>query len=451
MASPIAPSPSDTTPPADPPTPKRVPIPPRGVDYRGKIVLAPMVRSGELPSRLAALHYGADLVWGPETVDRALIGTTRRINPRTGMIEFTRPSSHVHNAPVTPSGAPAESIIYRLDPTSESAPRRLIFQLGSASPSLAVAAARIVAPDVAGIDLNAGCPKPFSTHGGMGAVLLQTPDLLCSILEALVTSITPEFGIGISVKIRLLETAAETEALVRRLVATGITGLTVHCRTTPMRPRERAIRGQLAMVGRVCREAGVACVMNGDVASRGEAQKLMAEYGVDGAMIATAAEKNPSVFSAAGPVAWEEVAARYVRLAMGVENKMANTKFLLNQMIPGKSPLYKAVCAVKSYTGVVEVLGMGEEDARVAAEVDSVMGTTERVKRNAAEKEGKEKKRAREEKKDRWPEAKKARTMDVGTTWEGKTPPVQEPAAIPAVAVDEAVEGAPSAAAAVAV
>jgi tRNA-dihydrouridine synthase 2 len=43
---------------------KKVPIPPRGVDYRGKLVLAPMVRSGELPSRLTALHYGADLVWG---------------------------------------------------------------------------------------------------------------------------------------------------------------------------------------------------------------------------------------------------------------------------------------------------------------------------------------------------------------------------------------------------
>lgn len=43
---------------------KKVPIPRRGVDYRGKVVLAPMVRSGELPSRLLALHYGADLVWG---------------------------------------------------------------------------------------------------------------------------------------------------------------------------------------------------------------------------------------------------------------------------------------------------------------------------------------------------------------------------------------------------
>lgn len=45
---------------------KKVPIPRKGVDYRGKIVLAPMVRSGELPSRLLALHYGADLVWGKQ-------------------------------------------------------------------------------------------------------------------------------------------------------------------------------------------------------------------------------------------------------------------------------------------------------------------------------------------------------------------------------------------------
>lgn len=48
-------------------TAPRVPIPKNGVDYKGKIVLAPMVRSGELPSRLMALKYGADLVWGQST------------------------------------------------------------------------------------------------------------------------------------------------------------------------------------------------------------------------------------------------------------------------------------------------------------------------------------------------------------------------------------------------
>jgi hypothetical protein len=29
--------------------------------------------------------------------------------------------------------------------------------------------------DVAGIDINMGCPKKFSVHGGMGAALLSNP------------------------------------------------------------------------------------------------------------------------------------------------------------------------------------------------------------------------------------------------------------------------------------
>lgn len=37
--------------------------------YRGKVVLAPMVRCGTLPLRLLALQYGADLVYSEEIVD----------------------------------------------------------------------------------------------------------------------------------------------------------------------------------------------------------------------------------------------------------------------------------------------------------------------------------------------------------------------------------------------
>ncbi|KAI1180592.1 tRNA-dihydrouridine synthase [Nemania sp. FL0916] len=344
---------------------KKVPIPRRGVDYRGKIVLAPMVRSGELPSRLLALHYGADLVWGPETVDRSMIGTTRRYNPSAGTIDWTRKPSHV-SSNIAPD-AVKDNIIYRMHATKETG--KHIFQIGTSNPDLAVQAARIVAADVAGIDVNAGCPKPFSTHDGMGAALLRTPDKLCAILEALVAAIIPEFAIGVSVKIRLLETPELTEALVRRLVATGITGLTVHCRTTPMRPRERAIRGQLRMIADVCREAGVACLMNGDVASRDDALQLIEEYGVDGAMIATQAEKNASCFQAGRLLAWSDVVRQYLVYALEVENKFGNTKFMLSQMIPGKAPVYRELSSCRSYTRACEMLGHDDLLER-AREVD---------------------------------------------------------------------------------
>ncbi|KAI9745221.1 MAG: hypothetical protein M1818_001499 [Claussenomyces sp. TS43310] len=334
----------------------RLPIPRNGVDYRGKVVLAPMVRSGELPSRLLALHYGADLVWGPETVDRSMIGTTRRVNAATSAIEYTRLPSHGSK---DPRKEQKESVIYRLHPEKER--RRLIFQLGTCDPTRAVEAARLVAGDVAGIDVNAGCPKSFSTSGGMGAALLRTPDTLCSILEALVTNIGTEFEIGISVKIRLLETPEMTGDLVRRLCATGITALTVHCRTTPMRPRERAIREQLKMIADICRESGVACLMNGDVEDREQAFALLPEFGVDGAMIATAAETNPSCFrhtDERGLAPWREVVELYLKMSMEVENRWGNTKYLLGHLIPGKEPVYRAVTGTKNYAQVCDLLGL---------------------------------------------------------------------------------------------
>ena len=361
-------------------TPKNVAIPRNGVDYRGKVVLAPMVRSGELPSRLLALKYGADLVWGPETIDKALIGTTRKVNHATGTIDFTRFPSN-QNAKAEKQGREVkESVIYRLHPEKEKG--KLIYQIGTARPETAVEAAKLIAGDVAGIDVNSGCPKPFSTCGGMGAALLKDPERLCSILRALVAEVGDKFEIGISVKIRLLETPELTKSLVEKLVTTGITGLTVHCRTTPMRPGERAIRGQLAMIGEICREAGVACLMNGDVASREEGEMLAKEFGVDGAMMATAAEANPSVFrpvEQGGQAHWKEMSVEYLRLALETENRWGNTKFTLAQLMPGKAEVSKKLTRAKCYSQAVEVMELKEELGDKAEILDEKMGLKERL------------------------------------------------------------------------
>ncbi len=312
-----------------------------------------------------------------------MIGTTKRFNPITSTIDFTRLPS---NSSRPQTVVQKESLIYRLHPTRERG--KLIFQIGTASPETAVAAAKLVAEDVAGIDVNAGCPKPFSTSGGMGAALLQTPDLLASILTALVKEVGEVYEIGISVKIRLLETPERTESLVRKLCSTGITGLTIHCRTTPMRPRERAIRDQLRMIAEICREGGVACLMNGDVKDRDEALQLVQEYGVDGAMIATAAEANSSVFRTqeeGGLLTWKEVVSEYMKTALEVENKWGNTKFLLSQLMPGKAEVYRQVVGCKSYRQVCEVLEL-DDLAHLAKEVDERIGIDEKKETKAMKK-----------------------------------------------------------------
>jgi tRNA-dihydrouridine synthase 2 len=310
---------------------------------------------------------------GPETIDRALIGCTRRLCPRTNTVTFTRLSSNgLRNPALNPTAK--ESVIFRLHPALERS--KLIFQIGTAKPELAVQAAKLVAADVAGIDVNSGCPKPFSTAGGMGAALLKDPDRLESILRALVKEVGEPWGIGISVKIRLLETQEKTIELVKRLCATGITGLTIHCRTTPMRPREKAIREQLKAIVETCHAAGVACVMNGDVEGREQSIRLMQEFGADGAMIATAAEKDPSVFTTpevGGKAHWRGIVREYVEIAMSVENRWGNTKFTLAQLIPGKEQHNINIAQCKSHEQTMVALGFDDLIER-ARELDIQLG-----------------------------------------------------------------------------
>lgn len=50
------------------------------LDYRNKLIMAPMVRVGTLPMRLLALEMGADIVYTEELIDLKLIKSIRRPN-----------------------------------------------------------------------------------------------------------------------------------------------------------------------------------------------------------------------------------------------------------------------------------------------------------------------------------------------------------------------------------
>jgi len=67
-----------------------------------------------------------------------------------------------------------ERPMLQIDKTREK--DRLVAQLGTNDGQRALQAARLVETDVAGIDINMGCPKKFSIQGGMGSALLNYPD-----------------------------------------------------------------------------------------------------------------------------------------------------------------------------------------------------------------------------------------------------------------------------------
>uniref|UniRef100_H2Y3I7 DUS-like FMN-binding domain-containing protein n=1 Tax=Ciona intestinalis TaxID=7719 RepID=H2Y3I7_CIOIN len=58
------------------------------LDYKNKVILAPMVRIGRLPTRLLALKYGADIVYSEEIIDHRFIRCKRYVNDALGTIDF---------------------------------------------------------------------------------------------------------------------------------------------------------------------------------------------------------------------------------------------------------------------------------------------------------------------------------------------------------------------------
>lgn len=66
---------------------------------------------------------------------------------------------------------------------------RVVLQIGTADADRALKVGLKVQDDIAGIDINMGCPKEFSVKGGMGVALLAKPDTAKAILRQLVDNL----------------------------------------------------------------------------------------------------------------------------------------------------------------------------------------------------------------------------------------------------------------------
>ncbi|KAJ1782559.1 tRNA-dihydrouridine synthase 2, partial [Coemansia sp. RSA 2399] len=304
--------------------------------YRNGVFLAPMVRVGTLPMRLLSLRYGADLVWTPEIVDLSIAGCERKISTQTGVISYVKNGKDIFT-------------------THPSETDKVVFQLGSARPETALAAAKTVEQDVSGFDLNCGCPKRFSIQGSMGAALLSDPDRLCSILEILVQNVS----VPVTCKIRVFDDEERTLELVRRIAKTGISALTVHCRTKDMRPREKALWHRLRKIVDAVPDLPV--VLNGDIFEHEDVQRAKDLTGATSVMTARGAAANPSVFRPEGKLDTMETVVEYTKLGVRTCNTYNNTKYTILQMYPDtKSQKYAVVRSSKSYKAMCESLGIGE-------------------------------------------------------------------------------------------
>ncbi|XP_063901835.1 tRNA-dihydrouridine(20) synthase [NAD(P)+]-like [Zophobas morio] len=279
--------------------------------YVDKLILAPMVRVGRLPMRLLALQKGADLVYTEETIDYKLEKCVRTVNETLGTVEY------VHNSEVVFQTCGREK-------------NNVILQLGTSNPLRAVKAAQLVSKDVAGIDVNMGCPKHFSVSGGMGSSLLTKPDLVKEILTSLVRNVT----LPITCKIRLLPTIAETVTLAQLIEGTGVAAVAVHGRFVTERPREPVHYDYIKAVADSVRIPVIANGASLDIAVYDDIAAVKQKTGCASVMLARAAQWNPSIFSfgktTANPL---DNAREYIKLALQYGQDLGNIKFNLQHLL----------------------------------------------------------------------------------------------------------------------
>uniref|UniRef100_A0A3P9JN43 Dihydrouridine synthase 2 n=1 Tax=Oryzias latipes TaxID=8090 RepID=A0A3P9JN43_ORYLA len=309
--------------------------------FRNINALAPMVRVGTLPMRLLALDYGADVVYCEELIDIKMAQCRRVVNDVLDTVDFV---------------APDDRVMFR---TCRKEKERVVFQMGTADPDRALAVARLVEMDVAAIDVNMGCPKEYSTKGGMGAALLSDPDKIEAILRKLVSGVS----VPVTCKIRILPTLEETVALAQRIEKVGVAAIAVHGRFKDERPRHPV---HCDYIQAVARAVSVPVIANGGSLDLVKAYEDIEEFrcatGAASVMLARAAMWNASVFRSQGLLPLERVMQEYLKYAIRYDNHAFNTKYCLCQMLRDKveSPLGKQVQAAQTNAEISEALGLQE-------------------------------------------------------------------------------------------
>ncbi|KAG8437786.1 hypothetical protein GDO86_008479 [Hymenochirus boettgeri] len=309
------------------------------LSFQKKTILAPMVRVGTLPMRLLALDYGADIVYTEELVDKKMLQCKRVVNDILHTVDFV---------------SPTERIIFQ---TCEREHHHVVFQMGTSDAERALAVAKQIENDVAGIDINMGCPKEYSTKGGMGAALLSCPEKIETILSTLVRAISKP----ITCKIRILPTLEETINLVKRIEKTGVAAIAVHGRKKEERPQHPV---HCDVIKAIAQAVSIPVISNGG------SQEFIREFqdihefcnvtGTSSVMIARAAMWNPSVFRSTGVLPLENVMRDYIAYAVRYDNHYTNTKYCLCQMMRDhlESSLGKRLQAAQSTQEICEIFEM---------------------------------------------------------------------------------------------
>ena len=295
---------------------------------------APMVRASSLPFREECLRYGASGVFTEELIDKKVISSYEtKLDDGTVLFRVRKDDGRV--------------VHFRPDLKN-----RTILQIGTADGILASKAALHLVDYVSEVNVNMGCPKPFSVLGGMGAALLSKPELACDIVKTLRATLPTETPV--TCKIRYIGDPSDTPSMLKQtsefmtgLMHSGASAITIHMRTVPMRPREPAIWSQFTELLKIIQGefSHIPIIANGDFFTRkqidvfkGHVEADLVGSGrswCDSVMIARGAMWNPSIFDKSTQHDPETVLNNFLDTCVKYEEPTSSAKWLLSQMMDG--------------------------------------------------------------------------------------------------------------------
>ena len=167
--------------------------------------------------------------------------------------------------------------------------------IGNSADTMVPAARMLVEAGADIIDINMGCPVSRTVRDGKGAALMRDVGSTAHILGAL----RRELGdVPLTIKIRGGWDEREPNAVevARMAQDAGVDAITVHPRT---RAQQFGGRAPWSVIREIVEAVDIPVTGNGDVTSRAEAERMIAETGCAAVMIGRGALGRPWVFDAA--------------------------------------------------------------------------------------------------------------------------------------------------------
>eukprot|EP00903_Cladosiphon_okamuranus_P009585 g9125.t2 len=227
-----------------------------------RYVAAPMVEQSEAAFRYLVRRHGCDLAY----------------------------TQMIHAEKFAPDNA-GKFRARRFDGVDDQEDRPLITQFCGNDPSTVVRAARHVEHKCDAVDLNLGCPQNIAKKGNYGAFLLPNPQLC----EDIVSAMSRELSVPVTVKIRAREKESDTLDLARRLEGAGAQLLTVHGRTISSKKTAQGA-ANWDIIRKVKHAVSIPVVANGGVETAADADRLLEETGADAVMSSEGLLENPGLF-----------------------------------------------------------------------------------------------------------------------------------------------------------